>query len=84
MTEQLVQIWQRLLEKSPIHVEDNFPVGSRFRIELPVADLTADGESLLVAVVGVVVSVEVGVCGSEVVQGPGETPLVADLLADRV
>jgi PAS domain S-box-containing protein len=23
-----------------IHVEDNFPVGSRFRIELPVADLT--------------------------------------------
>jgi PAS domain S-box-containing protein len=24
-----------------IHVEDNFPVGSRFRIELPVADLTA-------------------------------------------
>src|SRR5258708_23449003 len=24
MTEQLVQIWQRLLEKSPIHVEDNF------------------------------------------------------------
>jgi PAS domain S-box-containing protein len=24
-----------------IHVEDNFPVGSRFRIELPAADLTA-------------------------------------------
>ena len=24
-----------------IHVEDNFPVGSRFRVELPVADLTA-------------------------------------------